>query len=253
VSAPRASQPAVSGLKVEIALKRFPAVGDAAAHSALRDLRLTARHGELVCLLGPSGCGKIAGLDRDFEGSLDLPAVPGRARPRIGYVFQNPRLLPWRTVIENIELVLTPEQRSFGLVEELLEVAGLAGFRDSYPGRLSLGMSRRAALVRAFAVQPDLLLMDEPFVSLDPARAQRLRRLLVDIWSARPTTVLFVTHDLSEAISLADRIVLLSGPPGRVVADVPVTLERPRRWERSELEAARAHLLREVPALQAMG
>jgi ABC-type nitrate/sulfonate/bicarbonate transport system ATPase subunit len=250
---------AAGGLEIEVALKRYPAVGDAVPHTALRDLRFSVRHGEFVCLLGPSGCGKttllniIAGLDRDFEGSLNLPRVPGRERPRIGYVFQNPRLLPWRTLIENIELVLTPEQCASGLVDELLEVADLAGFRDSYPARLSLGMSRRAALVRAFAVQPDLLLMDEPFVSLDPARAQRLRRLLVRIWSERPTTVLFVTHDVSEAIALADRIILLSAPPSHVVADVAVTLDRDRRWERDELEAARAALMRDVPALAAMG
>ena len=248
----------MSSLAVKVREKRFAAVGDAPAHLALADLAITVGQGEFVCLVGPSGCGKttllniIAGLDRDFEGEVALPEVPGRSQPVIGYVFQSPRLLPWRTVIQNIELVLGPDERGSGLVEELLEIAGLAPFRDSYPERLSLGMSRRVALIRAFAVRPDLLLMDEPFVSLDPARAQRLRRLLIDIWSARPTTVMFVTHDLSEAIALADRIILFSGPPGHVAADVPVALARDRRWERTELEAARAELLGAVPALRAM-
>ena len=227
-------------------------------HRALGEVRIVAAHGEFLCLLGPSGCGKttllniIAGLDRDFDGALDLPTVPGRSAPVIGYVFQNPRLLPWRTVIENIELVLTPEQQTSKLAEELLSVAGLEAFRNSYPSRLSVGMSRRVSLIRAFAVQPDLLLMDEPFVSLDPSRAHRLRELLIEIWGRRPTTVLFVTHDLREAICLADRIVLLSPAPGRLIEDVPNRLPRADRWDPAALDAALAELIAKRPSFASM-
>ncbi len=248
----------MSGLEITVTSKIFPAVGDAGAHQALAGVRIAADPGELLCVLGPSGCGKttllniIAGLDRDYDGALDLPVVPGRDEPVIGYVFQNPRLLPWRTVIENINLVLTSEQQASGVADELLAVAGLESFRDSYPARLSVGMSRRVSLVRAFAVRPDLLLMDEPFVSLDPSRANQLRRLLIEIWGRRPTTVLFVTHDLREALCLADRILLLSPPPGSLIADVPNRLPRAERWDAAALDAAQRELIEQTPAFASM-
>ncbi|SMF60017.1 NitT/TauT family transport system ATP-binding protein [Tistlia consotensis] len=242
----------MSDLAVRVALKRYDAVAEAPAHVALRDLALTVRHGELVCLLGPSGCGKstllniVAGLDERFEGSLSLPRSADDRPPAIGYVFQEPRLLPWRTVRRNVELAMDPARHGAGLVEELLAAAGLAGFAEAYPQRLSLGMTRRVALVRAFAVEPDLLLMDEPFVSLDAPTAQQLRRLLLEIWQRRPTTVLFVTHDLREAIQLGDRILLFSPPPGRVVADIPVAIPRDARDE-AAVEAFRRRLIDERP------
>jgi NitT/TauT family transport system ATP-binding protein len=245
----------VSGLEVEIRRKRFPAVGDAQSHEALRDVAFKVRSDEFVCLTGPSGCGKttllniVAGLDRDYDGRLALPVPQGRAEPVIGYVFQEPRLLPWYTVIENIELVLPRDRADRGLVDELLTAAGLEPFRAVYPQRLSLGMSRRVALVRAFAVEPDLLLLDEPFVSLDEPTAQRLRVLLLDILARRPTTVLFVTHNLREALFLAERILLLSPAPGTLVADVPVPLARAERGDSSALEACRTKLLAERPAM----
>ena len=245
----------LSALEIEIMEKRYPAVAKAAAHVALRDVRISIRPGEFVCLLGPSGCGKTtllniaAGLDRDFDGRLRLAPAPGHSEPAIGYVFQEPRLLPWATLAENIELVLTPEQIASGIVDELLAATGLARVRDVHPQRLSLGQSRRAALVRAFAVQPDLLLLDEPFVSLDEPTAHRLRALLLDILSKRPTTVLFVSHNTREAIFLADRIVLLSGAPGTVLAEVPVALSRAARDEPARVESFRAHLIGANPAL----
>jgi NitT/TauT family transport system ATP-binding protein len=241
--------------QIDLRLKRFPGVGESAALVALQDLRITAHHGEFVCILGPSGCGKttllniVAGLDSDYEGRLSLPAVAGQGEPRIGYVFQNPRLLPWRTAIENIELVLAPEAIGSDSVDHLIATAGLDDFRRTYPERLSLGLSRRVALVRAFAIEPDLLLMDEPFVSLDEPTAQRLRFLLLDIWRERPTTVLFVTHNLREAILLADRLILLSAAPGRVLADLRIDVPREARREPDALEACRAKLVRDNPAL----
>jgi len=224
---------AVSELLIDIGLKRFPAVGQAPAVTAIRGLRFAVRNSEFVCLLGPSGCGKttslniIAGLDRDFEGTIALPHAAGRPRPVIGYVFQTPRLLPWRTVEENITLVLDPAQARSGVVDEMLEATGLLEFRHAYPERLSVGMARRVALARAFAISPDLLLMDEPFVSLDEPTADRLRALLLEIWQARPTTVLFVTHDTREAARLADRVVALTPSPGSVQSIV--TIDTPRR------------------------
>ena len=178
----------MNGLEIEVRQKRFVSVGQAAEHVALKDLRISAGHGEFLCVVGPSGCGKttllniIAGLDGDFEGSLTLPSSPERGEPVIGYAFQSPRLLPWRTVRENIELVLAPDHPDSGLVERMLEATGLSKFHNAYPERLSLGMNRRVALARAFAVQPDLLLMDEPFVSLDEATAWRLRDMLLEVW-----------------------------------------------------------------------
>lgn len=239
-------------LVVDIREKRFPAVGRAGAHLAIKDLRFEAERGEFVCLVGPSGCGKttllniIAGLDRDFVGRVTLLPAPDD-RPAVGYVFQNARLLPWRTVLENIELVMTPREDRRQRALELMAATELDGAAQVYPERLSVGMGRRVALARAFAADPQLLLLDEPFVSLDEPTANRLRLLLIDIWRRRPTTVLFVTHDLREAILLADRILLLSSPPAHVVASLPIDLARSDRQDDVAVEAIRRHVLREFP------
>ena len=243
-------------LDIEIAEKRYPARGDAGPRRVLKDLCLAVPRGEFLCILGPSGCGKttllnlIAGLDRDFDGRVAWSG-PTVAVPRVGYVFQEPRLLPWLTVIQNVELVLAEAGESDpAFLEHLLDVAGLLDFRDAHPQRLSLGLARRVALVRAFAIKPDLLLMDEPFVSLDRPTAERLRSLLVTIWAERPTTVVFVTHDLGEALQLADRIVQLSASPASVIADVKVPLPREARDDRAAMEGLRDNLLREHPELR---
>lgn len=184
-------------------------------------IELTLAEREIVAIIGPSGCGKttllriIGGLDHDFEGELEWP---GSEPPRIGNVFQEPRLLPWRTVRENILLAqYVPDPQT---AESLLETLGLAPFRDSFPGRLSLGMARRVAIARAFAIEPQLVLLDEPFVSLDPAMAQRSREVLLNAWHARPTAALLVTHDHDEAASLADRILVLDGQPADITAEL---------------------------------
>ena len=221
----------MSGLEVEVRRKAFPAVGRAAAHVALEEIRFAIGAGQLVCLLGPSGCGKttllniVAGLDQDFSGRVALAKAADGGPARVGYVFQNPRLLPWRTVVENVRLALAPG-RAASRAEDLLAMMGLAGFADVDPQRLSVGMARRVALARALAFDPDLLLLDEPFVSLDEPTAHRLREELLELWRRRPITVLFVSHDTREALLLADRLILLSPAPGRVVADLPVELRR---------------------------
>ena len=193
----------------------------------LDGLALTLRKGDVGALVGPSGCGKttllriIAGLDPDYEGTLILPD-----HGRLGMVFQEPRLLPWRTVEQNVRLA-APAATEANL-NGLFLALGLSGHRDHYPGELSLGLARRVALARAFAVEPDLLLLDEPFVSLDDALAARLRDELAELVTRRPVTTLLVTHDVDEAIGLADRLFLLSASPAQVLAEVPVARPRTR-------------------------
>jgi len=220
-----------TGITLKVDEKRYPAEGGHGAVIALRGLHARIAPNEFCVLFGPSGCGKstllniIAGIDRSFLGQVDFD---GQHVPRIGYVFQAPRLLPWRTVRENLELVLR-RGADPGIVETLLNEVGLAEAAGFYPSRLSGGMARRAALARAFAIDPDLLLLDEPFVSLDAAAAVRLRALLLRLVTTRPATVLFVTHDAAEAVTLADRILLLTPSPGRVLAELPISIPRDQR------------------------
>jgi NitT/TauT family transport system ATP-binding protein len=215
---------------------------------ALRNLEARIAPGEFCVITGPSGCGKttllniVAGIDQGFVGVVGFEPA-GNGSPRIGYVFQNPRLLPWRTVRENVALV-RPHGYDRCEIEGLLDDVGLADAADNYPTQLSGGMARRAALARAFAIRPDLLLLDEPFVSLDAPAADRLRRLLVRLVTARPVTVLFVTHDLGEAVELADRVLVLSPAPGRIAAEMPIALPRERRHDGDTLTGLRTELAR---------
>ena len=190
----------------------------------LRDVAFTLRQGEVCALLGPSGCGKttllriVARIDTAFEGRLVLPS-----RNKTGMVFQEPRLLPWRSVAQNLRLVGTSSESELA---EIVAALHLSKHLDHFPSELSLGLARRVAIARAFAVKPDLLLLDEPFVSLDAALAARLREELLALVLKRKATTLIVTHDVEEAIAVADRIIVLSPAPGRLVADR--TIEAPR-------------------------
>jgi NitT/TauT family transport system ATP-binding protein len=181
------------------------------ARMILRAITLTLIPGEVTALVGPSGCGKsslmriAAGLDPDFIGHRTWL---GHSAPRIGMVFQEPRLLPWRTVRQNILLAQTTENP--GLADHLLARLGLAACADAWPATLSLGMARRAAIARALAVEPDLLLLDEPFASLDPAMVAQVHALLAEIWQARPIATLLITHDRAEAASIAHHILDLT-------------------------------------------
>ena len=211
-------------LEVRIKQKFFRAVSGDNLH-VLGELSFGLANGEVAALVGPSGCGKttllriIAGLDRDYLGAVTMPA-----HCRLGMVFQEPRLLPWRTVEQNVRLA-APEASEAAL-DTLFQTLGLAAHRGHFPGELSLGLARRVALARAFAVAPDLLVLDEPFVSLDAALADHLRSELIELVARRPVTTLLVTHDVEEAIGLADRLLVLSASPARILAVVPI--ERPR-------------------------
>jgi len=243
----------MSDIQINIINKTYPAIEQAESLTAIANLNLTLKSGEFICLVGPSGCGKttllniIADLDNDYQGSIGLSQKS--SRPKIGYIFQNPRLLPWRTVRENIELVVE-ESLSANIIDNLLEVMQLTPSQHVYPERLSLGMSRRVAITRAFAVDPDLLLMDEPFVSLDAPTARQIRDLLLSLWQQRPHTVLFVTHDLREAIALADRLIFLSSSPMSVISEINVPIPRAERHDETAIETFRQQLLNDYPAIK---
>ena len=230
-------------LEVGIKHKSYRAASGGSLH-VLGELAFSLSAGEVAALVGPSGCGKttllriLAGLDRDFEGSVKLPA-----HGTLGMVFQEPRLLPWRTVEQNVRLA-APRATDSAL-DALFRTLGLAAHRALYPGELSLGLARRVALARAFAVEPDLLLLDEPFVSLDDALAARLREELAELVNRRPITTLLVTHNVDEAIGLADRLLLLSASPARILAEVPVTRPRNAR-SAAELAVMRDEIARRI-------
>ena len=215
-------------LELRIDAKSFLSA-DGTPVEVVRGFELRLEAGSFGALIGPSGCGKTtilkiaAGLDPDFRGRL---CVPGSGR--LGIVFQEPRLLPWRTVEQNIRLVLPAEDTTADLTE-LVEILGLSSHLARYPAELSLGLARRAAIARAFAVQPDFLLLDEPFVSLDETVAARLRDELVALTTRTKVTTLFVTHDLEEAIQLSDRLFFLSDRPTRIIAEKSLPPPRGKR------------------------
>ena len=206
---------------------------------ALQDVEFEVRDGEFVCIVGPSGCGKttlfriIGGIDRATGGDVLLSGEPVTGpTPDLGIVFQEYHLFPWRTVRENVAFGLeqtgTEAERRRERVDEMLRLVGLEGSGDSYPSRLSGGMKQRVAIARALAVDPELLLMDEPFGSVDAQTRNMLHEELLDIWAETGKTVLFVTHDVEEAVKLADRIIVMSSGPGSVSEIVDVDLDRPR-------------------------
>ncbi len=216
--------------------------------AALSDIDLDIQQGEFVSIIGPSGCGKttllriVGGLLAPTQGSIRLAgSSPDEARQQqeFGAVFQDPALLPWRTAEENVGLSIElrdgPNGDSNDLeVATLLSKVGLDGFHRSYPYQLSGGMKQRVALARALAARPRVLLMDEPFGSLDEMTRTDMGYELLRVWEERPTTVLFVTHSIAEAVMLSDRVVVLSPRPGAVVDVVDIGMPRPRMQSMEE-------------------
>jgi NitT/TauT family transport system ATP-binding protein len=245
-------RPAGATSQFEILIEDKTHVGaDGTRIPAIRDLVLEVQPQSMTVLMGPSGCGKttllriVAGLDDRFTGMVHVPD-----NARIGVMFQEPRLLPWRTVRQNIQIVA--EEMSNVELERLAAAVGIADMLPRFPQELSLGLARRVALARAFAPRPDLLLLDEPFVSLDERTADRLRHLLLEVWSARPTTAILVTHNPREAILLADQLVLLAPRPTHVVAVVPIPIPQSER-DAAVVEEIYADLLTRHPANFATG
>lgn len=206
---------------------------------ALNDVSFDVRPGEFVCIVGPSGCGKttlfriVAGLETPTRGSVSLDGeVVSGPTADMGIVFQEYHLFPWRTVRGNVAFGLevddVDEDRRVRRVDRLVDLVGLEGFEETFPKDLSGGMKQRVALARALAVDPSLLLMDEPFGAVDAQTRTMLQGELLDVWERTRKTILFVTHDVEEAVKLADRIVVMASEPGRIKEVVDVDLSRPR-------------------------
>jgi NitT/TauT family transport system ATP-binding protein len=209
------------------------------SHPVVCDVSLVIHSGDFAALVGQSGCGKttllriVAGLENPTTGKVLIDDVQiDRPNPKLGMIFQDYSLYPWRTVNENIvfglELRGVGKEEKEKVAQEYLELAGLAGFGTSYPYELSGGMRQRVAVVRALAVNPSVLLMDEPFGALDAQTRNRLQHDLLEIWDKTKKTILFVTHSVDEAVFLADRVVVLTPRPGHVCEVLPIEVERPR-------------------------
>jgi sulfonate transport system ATP-binding protein len=223
--------------------------------AALRDIELAVDRGEIVGIVGTSGCGKstllriVAGLERPSSGSvtLDSVAVEG-PRPEVGLVFQEPRLMPWLSVRDNVEfaLVRRPREQRRPLADAALARVGLGAFADALPQQLSGGMAQRAAIARALVARPAVLLLDEPFSALDAFTRFSLQDHLLDIWRADQPTMLFVTHDIEEALVLSDRVVVMHAKPGRIHAQYRIDLPRPRRRTEARLQGWKERLLEDL-------
>jgi NitT/TauT family transport system ATP-binding protein len=220
----------------------------------LDNIRFAVEDKEFVCILGSSGCGKttllrmIAGLDTAESGSIFLDGEEIRGTsPKVGMVFQEYSLFPWRTVIDNIafglEMQGIPREERYRIADRYLALVNLTQFRDSFPSELSGGMRQRVAVARALALDPVLLLMDEPFGALDAQTRNMLQQELLEIWEKTKKTIIFITHSVDEAVYLSDRIIVLTPRPGRVCRIFPVGLPRPRDRTSPEFAQVRREVL----------
>jgi NitT/TauT family transport system ATP-binding protein len=234
VAEPKMKRGSISARDVEISFSN-----DEQNHIAATDINLDIKSGEFVCLLGPSGCGKstllnaVAGFIQATAGTLtqDGKAITGPGRDR-GMVFQSHSLFPWKTVLGNIMHgpLMSGQSRinAEGTARTFLELVGLSAYANSYPKVLSGGMKQRVGIARALANYPSVLMMDEPFGALDAQTRLMMQEELLKLWDDLKITVLFVTHDIDEAIFLADRVIVMSASPGRLIADIKIDLPRPR-------------------------
>ncbi len=237
---------------MKIDCQRLTKVYDGAAAgplSALEDVTFSVGEREFVAIVGPSGCGKttllkiIAGLVKPSSGRLVVSEKTGEGRPQSALVFQDHGLFPWMTVLDNVAFGL----QMYGLsrsqrhdrARAFIDRVGLAQFENAYPDQLSVGMRQRVGIIRAFVTDPPVLLMDEPFGALDSQTRIVLQEELLKIWDDNPKVVIFVTHDIDEAIRLSDRILVMSGRPGRILEEVPIPLQRPREIAKRKPAAVR--------------
>ncbi len=218
-------------------------------------IEFTVARNEFVCICGPSGCGKttlldyLAGILKPTRGTVRIDGTPANPkRHSISFVFQEASTFPWLTVFDNVATGLRikgePPGEIAKKVRDIIDIVGLKGFEGYYPHQISGGMKQRVAIARAFATDADLILMDEPFVSLDQPTRERMQREVLDIWRRRVRTVIFVTHNIEEAVFLGDRILILSEKPARIVANLSVPLKRPRDPLSSEFTQLRADCVR---------
>lgn len=255
-------EPYVSELVIDNVSRIFPGARRRAPTRALEPTNLTIPDNDFVTIIGPSGCGKstllrlVAGLDQPTTGRILLNGIPvSEPGPDRGMVFQSYTLFPWLTVADNIAFGLrekgTPAHRRTAIVREWLVRIDLVSFEHHYPKQLSGGMQQRTAIARALANDPAILLLDEPFGALDNQTRALMQELLLDIWERERKTVLFVTHDIEEAIFLASRVVVMTARPGRIKADVRIDLPHPRRYTiktSPEFSALKARLTEEIRA-----
>ena len=218
---------------------------------ALEGIELSVRKGEFVCLLGPSGCGKstllniVGGFDEPTSGTVEIDGEPVHGPdPRRVFVFQEYGIFPWASAWDNVALGLRgrPKGEQAEIVQRYMDLVGLTGFEKSYPAELSGGMKQRVAVARALAVSPDVIFMDEPLGALDSLTRLQMRAELLRIWQQERPTILFVTHDVDEALQLAERIVVMSPRPGRISEIVPVNLPHPRDFGSPEYGRAKNRL-----------
>ncbi|WP_415887567.1 ABC transporter ATP-binding protein [Neptuniibacter sp. QD29_5] len=240
-------------VKLDVAVQSKSFFGQ--SQQVLGQIEFSIAAGEFIAIVGPSGTGKstllnmIAGLECGDDATITFDQLPLDDKPPcdVSYIFQQPRLMPWLNVRDNLSLV-KPDASDFE-IDGLLGKVGLAGKGDVFPKHLSGGMQRRVSIARAFLTRPELLLLDEPFVSLDEPNAQRLRLLLSELCEEQKPTVVFVTHDLNEAIQLADRILFLSPSPGSVILDKKIELSRPRSEQDTNFQYWKSQLLSQYPGL----
>ncbi|WP_406203979.1 ABC transporter ATP-binding protein [Kitasatospora sp. NBC_01560] len=255
-AAPVPGPPAVPAIELAGATKRFR-TPSGALHTAVRDLDLTVAQGEFVAVVGPTGCGKsttltlVSGLEEPTEGDVRVYGEPVTGiDPKVGFVFQQDAVFPWRTVLSNV--TAGPRFRGVPAAEarerarDWLARVGLGAFEDRYPHQLSGGMRKRVALAQTFVNDPKILLMDEPFSALDVQTRALMSDQLLELWAGTGSSVVFVTHDLDEAIALADRVVVMTAGPATVKQVFTVDLPRPRTVEAVRLEPRFVELYREI-------
>jgi NitT/TauT family transport system ATP-binding protein len=227
------------------------------AYTAIRDINMAVAPGEFVAVVGPTGCGKsttlglVSGLERPSEGEVQVMGEPVQGiDPRIGYVFQADAVFPWKNVLGNVatgpRFRSQPKAEALGRARDWIARVGLTGFENHYPHQLSGGMRKRVALAQTFINEPQILLMDEPFSALDVQTRTLMEDELLQMWSSLSASVVFVTHDLEEAISLADRVCVLTAGPGTVKGIYTIDLPRPRKVEEIRFDPRFVQLYHEI-------